>query len=64
MDTLLVMFFAVVFLIWFFIVLPGQMAAKRNRSVIGWILLSLIFSPFIAIIGLLVLGTPYRPMED
>ncbi|KIN73600.1 hypothetical protein [Sulfitobacter guttiformis] len=39
-----------------FIVLPMKMAKARDRSAVGWVLISLLLSPLVAIIGLLVLG--------
>ena len=38
------------------LIIPGYMAAKRDRSVIGWILISLLITPLGAIIALAVLG--------
>ncbi len=32
------------------------MAAKRWRSKLGWVLVAILFTPFLAIIGLLVFG--------
>jgi hypothetical protein len=55
---------AMIFVIWLYIVVPAQMAGRRDRSAIGWVLISLIFSPLAAIIALLVLGHPYRPKKD
>ena len=55
---------AVVFAFWLYIVVPAQMAERRERSAMGWVLISIIFSPIIAIIALLVLGVPYRPDKD
>lgn len=39
-----------------FTVFVGIMASNYGRSVIGWILLSLVLSPLIAFIGLLIAG--------
>jgi tryptophan-rich sensory protein len=39
-----------------FIGLPAEMAYKRNRSQIFWVLVSLIFTPFAAIGLLLLVG--------
>lgn len=50
-----------IFVFWLYIIVPAKMAERRGRSTIGWVLISLIFSPFIAIIALWVLGHPYRP---
>jgi hypothetical protein len=41
---------------WLYIWLPASMAADRGRSTLGWIILTIIFSPFVTIIALLVLG--------
>ncbi|SEL29733.1 hypothetical protein [Pacificibacter marinus] len=38
------------------VLLPMSMAAARGRSRLGWLLLTLLFSPFISIIALMVLG--------
>ncbi|SOB98378.1 hypothetical protein SAMN05877809_102223 [Rhodobacter sp. JA431] len=48
--------FGVVVSVLLFIWLPASMAKERGRSAVGWVLISLFFSPLIAIIGLLVLG--------
>ena len=42
--------------IWLYIILPAQMARSRNRSVFGWILISLIASPVLSLLALLYLG--------
>lgn len=44
------------FVLWFYLFLPAGMARKRGRSEIGWVLISLIFSPSLAIFLLLILG--------
>lgn len=46
----------VIFLFWISIWVPATMAAERGRSVLGWLLMTLFFSPVISIIALLVLG--------
>ncbi|THD83169.1 hypothetical protein E7811_11530 [Aliigemmobacter aestuarii] len=51
-GALLALAFGFVLYIW----LPASMAAHRGRSSLGWVILTLIFSPFITIIALLVLG--------
>lgn len=57
MDSTAVLFFLlVIFLFWISIWVPATMAAERGRSVLGWLLLTLFFSPMITIIALLVLG--------
>ncbi|MBB5720973.1 uncharacterized protein YqhQ [Loktanella ponticola] len=51
---------AVILMLWFglwlYILVPARMAESRNRSTVGWVLLSLIFSPILAILFLWVLG--------
>ena len=42
--------------IWLYIILPAQMARSRNRTVVGWILISLIVSPVLSLLALLYLG--------
>lgn len=44
------------FLIWFCIVLPAQMATRRNRSGLLWVLIALVGSPLLAILLLVALG--------
>ena len=52
-----VVFFAVLAVtIWFFILLPAGMAERRGRSPIGWVLLSVLFSPILACLLLALLG--------
>lgn len=46
--------------VWFCIWLPASMAATRGRSVVGWLFLTLIFSPVFTILALLVLGPTVR----
>ncbi len=41
---------------WIYILLPARMAESRGRSVVGWVLLSLIFSPIFACLLLWLLG--------
>jgi len=50
--VVLVVFFAV----WFYILLPAGMAARRNRSQLIWILISFVGSPILACLLLLALG--------
>ena len=59
MEPILLLF-ALIFGVWLYIFLPAKMAERRGRSAIGWVLISLIFSPLIAIIALWVLGPPHR----
>lgn len=42
--------------VYIFIILPMNMAKTRDRNPFGWVLISLLASPLVAIIGLLVLG--------
>ena len=44
------------FIVWLLFLLPADMARDRNRSPFAWVLISLIFSPFLAILLLIVLG--------
>lgn len=44
------------FTIWILILLPAKMAEARGRSAFGWVLVSLFFSPFLAVILLWLLG--------
>ena len=48
--------FALYLVVWFYILLPASMAAKRGRSAFGWVILSLIFSPILACLLLWLLG--------
>jgi hypothetical protein len=41
---------------WLVILIPAEMAQGRNRSAIVWVLVSLFFSPFLAIFLLWALG--------
>lgn len=47
---------ALYFSLWLFILLPARMAEARGRSSLGWILVSIFFSPFLAIFLLWLLG--------
>jgi len=44
------------FALWLFILLPARMAEARGRSAVVWVLVSLFFSPFLAVFLLWVLG--------
>lgn len=44
------------FTVWLLILLPARMAEARGRSAFGWVLVSLVFSPFLAILLLWLLG--------
>ena len=48
--------FALYLVVWFYILLPARMAESRGRSVFGWVLLSLVFSPILACLLLWLLG--------
>ena len=54
--TILIGFAVLAFAVWIYILLPAEMAGNRGRSKLGWVLISLFFSPVIAVVGLLVLG--------
>ncbi len=60
MDSAVIMIVLVPILIWFtvwlFILVPMDMAAARNRDRAGWVLVSLVGSPLLAIVALLILG--------
>ena len=47
---------ALYIVVWIYILLPARMADKRGRSAVGWVLLSLIFSPILACLLLWLLG--------
>lgn len=53
-------------MLWLFILLPAKMARARKRSALIWVLISLLFSPIVAIFLLLVLGKglSYNPGVD
>ncbi|NPD16260.1 hypothetical protein HOY34_13755 [Xinfangfangia sp. D13-10-4-6] len=48
--------FATWFSIWLMILVPADMARNRGRSALAWVLISLFFSPFLAILLLLIMG--------
>lgn len=50
------MLLALAFAFWLYIWLPASMAADRGRSSLGWVFLTIICSPVITIVALLVLG--------
>ena len=56
MADLIVILFALWLVLWFYIFLPAKMASNRGRSALIWVLVSLVFSPLLAIFLLLVLG--------
>lgn len=47
---------ALYFMLWLFILLPARMEEARGRSAFGWILVSIFFSPFLAVFLLWLLG--------
>ena len=52
---------ALYFTLWLFILLPARMAEARGRSAFGWVLVSIFFSPFLAVFLLWLLGSlPHR----
>lgn len=53
---ILVAILALLFLWYFWVRLPAQMARKRGRSALGWVLLFWVISPFWGIILLLIVG--------
>ena len=44
------------FVVWLFILLPANMATARGRSAFGWVLVSVLFSPILACLLLLLLA--------
>lgn len=55
--------FAVWFFVWFFIQLPYRMAEERGRDGYVWVAISLVGSPFLAIVLLLIAGHRMRDDE-
>ena len=47
---------ALYFTLWLFILLPARMAEVRGRSALGWVLVSIFFSPILACLLLWLLG--------
>ena len=63
MDSLVLLVAALVALyltLWVIILLPARMAEARGRSAFGWVLVSVFFSPFLAVILLLLIGDARR----
>jgi hypothetical protein len=63
MDSLVILIFALVALyltLWVIILLPARMAEARGRSAFGWVLISIFFSPFLAVILLFLIGDARR----
>lgn len=50
------LYFALWLALWLFVLLPAEMAEDRGRSAFGWVLVSLFFSPLLAIFLLWLLG--------
>jgi hypothetical protein len=56
--------FALFIAIWFCILLPYGMAERRGRHPILWVLVSLLISPILAVLLLLMLGdAPSRSLK-
>ncbi|RCW77874.1 hypothetical protein [Paracoccus lutimaris] len=47
---------AMLLVLWFYLVVPAQMASRRNRSPFLWVLISLFGSPILAILLLFAMG--------
>jgi len=62
--SIIVAIIALIFMLWLLILLPAKMARKRGRSVIGWVLLFWIISPFWGIILLLVSGDSKQKIRE
>jgi hypothetical protein len=65
MDSLVILIFALMALylaLWVIILLPARMAEARGRSAFGWVLISIFFSPFVAVILLFLIGDA-RPYD-
>jgi hypothetical protein len=54
--VLIIGMFALYIVIWFYIILPMEMADERGRSKAIWVLISILMSPFLAIFLLWLLG--------
>ena len=44
------------FMFWWFFLLPAGMATNRGRNAVGWVLVSVLFSPILACLLLWLLG--------
>ena len=55
---------ALYFTVWLLILLPAEMAEARGRSAFSWVLVSLFFSPFLAIFLLWWLGDQLYLEDD
>ena len=60
----LVIIIALAISLWLYILLPMQMARKRGRNVLGWVLLFWLITPFWGIIALLVLGDSQQKIRE
>lgn len=49
-------FAALWLILWLYILLPWRMAEKRGRSGCLWVVISVLFSPILAVLLLLALG--------
>jgi hypothetical protein len=54
--VLIIGMFALYIVVWFYIILPMEMADERGRSKAIWVLISILMSPFLAIFLLWLLG--------
>ena len=56
---------ACLIVIWLVLILPWQMAEKRDRSGFLWVVISIMLSPVVAILLLLALGeVPMRTVQE
>lgn len=62
--SIIAIILALIVILWLYIFLPAEMARKRGRSTIGWILLFWIISPLWGIIVLLVLGDSKQKIRE
>lgn len=62
--AILIAILLIIFLIWLYIILPINMARKRGRSTLGWLLVFWLVSPIIGIILLLALGDSNEKIRD
>ena len=65
LGPLLAGLLGLLFVLWLFILLPAGMAKSRGRSAFGWVILSILFSPILACLLLLLLGNnPNEPTRQ
>ena len=62
--ALIVIILLIIFLIWLNIILPINMARKRGRNALGWVLVFWLVSPIIGIVLLLALGESNEKIRD